>query len=1177
MNDDFRELDSASESAATADGLFADVRTRTAEDLAALELEAVIDRFEDAWQRGQRPTVEAYWSDDLPHAANLLQELVLVDLEHRWAAGLAASTGDYLQRFPALNRMPETVRELRSAEAELLQLGADQVQRAQAAGIADTRGRSEQSTLGRRFAEDAPSAHEQPAGAPQIPGYEVLREIGRGGMGVVYEARDLTLHRRVAIKIVDAAARGGEEMSQRLLREAQAVARLQHPNIVQVYEVGRCGRQPFLVLELLTGGSLQDRLRQATMPARQAAELIHTLSRAVQGVHDLRLVHRDLKPANILFAADGTPKISDFGLAKHADDDAGLTRTGEIVGTPSHMAPEQALGQSREVTSAADVYSLGSILFECLAGRPPFQASSVHETLEQLRREPAPSLRRLVHGIPRDLATICAKCLEKLPDRRYASAQLLAEDLRRFLDGKPILARPVGPLGKLARWARRQPVVATLTALSATLLLTIAVVSTLANRENQRLAKLSQAANEKLLAQVYTVHCRRALEAKSDAADPAVRLLLDLQTQGLPTRFADRFERRFLASRFQSDRFPTLVLPPKVDVVRFLPNQLQVVAADQLGRLHFIDALTRLVLRTMQAHDKCLNDIVFSPDGRWACTASCDRTAKLWDLANWQPVAAPLVHPWKVSACAFSPDGRWLATATDDEAHETRGKHPIEVRLWDTADWTCRHMLEAQPHGIVRMFFRDSGQQLIAVNAHHQVERLDLSGEEPKWLELLPSLHPINRDHHVHRAALSPSGRWLAEQTNALQGVDIRDLETGDERLLISGLGISPHAVRFLDDRRLLFVSPAGRLGIWNVADDYLEADFGLSLPNLDLDVSADGAYFAAGGEGGHFHVGKVPSADEAFVLTVALPDVRFPAITECVSPDLSLATGVDANEQGRRTRMFDLPSGAPRPVPEFALQSGNGAVVSPNRRFAVFRRMLPSRRYEQALVSLDEPMPRLIARILLDSTWPACFSPDSSRVFGVANGRGQLFDSASGRVLQEFPLPATNYGACFIHGGSEIVVSEGGRSLRLDLASGQQHPCGNGVYDVEVMGERILKPGTGLCDLVTGDLLTTFEQPPVGNNVDGAISPDAQTVAMINSSPLVGLWDAETGAYLGPLVDDPVGNIWRGCRFSTDGRQLVAWGQREQGGSVLGLVMFFRILPTGPADADTSPASGRR
>jgi tetratricopeptide (TPR) repeat protein len=250
------------------------------------------------------------------------------------------------------------------------------------------------------------------------------------------------------------------------------MARLQHPNIAQIFEVGEHDGLPFFSLEFCPGGSLENKLRGTPLPPREAAALVETLARAVQAAHAKDVIHRDLKPANVLLAEDGTPKITDFGLARQLDDPSGQTQTGEVMGTPSYMAPEQAAGLTRQVGAAADVYALGAILYELLTGRPPFRAATVLETLEQVRgQEPVP-VRQLQPKVPRDLETICLKCLQKDAHKRYAPAEALAADLRRFQAGRPIQARPVGQAERAWRWCRRNPVVAgLLTAVAATLLL----------------------------------------------------------------------------------------------------------------------------------------------------------------------------------------------------------------------------------------------------------------------------------------------------------------------------------------------------------------------------------------------------------------------------------------------------------------------------------------------------------------------------------------------------------------------------------------------------------------------------------------------------------------------------------------------------------------------------------
>ncbi len=317
-----------------------------------------------------------------------------------------------------------------------------------------------------------PSAADQAAtfDSRSIPGYELLGELGRGGMGVVYKARQTKLGRFVALKMILAGGHAGASELARFRTEGQAIARLQHPNIVQVFEVGEHEGRPFFSLEFCGGGSLERRLNGTPLPFQEAARLIETLARALDTAHRQRIIHRDLKPANVLLLDDGAPKITDFGLAKKLDGSmpggagvsalGSLTVSGSIMGTPSYMAPEQAGGKSKEIGPACDIYSLGAILYECLTGRPPFKAATPLETvLQVVADEPVPPTR-LQSRTPRDLETICLKCLRKEPTRRYETAEALADDLRRFLEGRPIVARPVGRIERATKWVRRNPVLA---------------------------------------------------------------------------------------------------------------------------------------------------------------------------------------------------------------------------------------------------------------------------------------------------------------------------------------------------------------------------------------------------------------------------------------------------------------------------------------------------------------------------------------------------------------------------------------------------------------------------------------------------------------------------------------------------------------------------------------------
>ena len=306
-----------------------------------------------------------------------------------------------------------------------------------------------------------------------VPGYEVLGELGRGGMGVVYKARQVGLNRLVALKMIlsgDYVAAG--ELA-RFRLEAEAVAKFQHPNIVQIYEIDEVKGKPYFCLEFVDGAPLNKKLAGDPQPPRQAAELLRQLAAAMEYAHQRKIIHRDLKPANVLLTAEGTPKIADFGLAKKLDDADSRTQSGSILGTPAYMAPEQASGL--EVGPAADVYSLGAILYETLVGRPPFKGASVLDTLEQVRSQEPVAPSRLQPKAPHDLETICLKCLQKNPKNRYASAGELAEDLRRFLAREPILARPTPVWERAWKWTRRHPVAAALTAVSVLFALSVAV------------------------------------------------------------------------------------------------------------------------------------------------------------------------------------------------------------------------------------------------------------------------------------------------------------------------------------------------------------------------------------------------------------------------------------------------------------------------------------------------------------------------------------------------------------------------------------------------------------------------------------------------------------------------------------------------------------------------------
>lgn len=423
----------------------------------------------ERWHRGERVLVESYCQQQpgLREARELVLDLIYNEIYLREEDSDQPKLEEYVQRFP------EYASELQLLFEVHLALGAP------SSGSRSITCEHESPTAPQSSMQGASTFREA------IPGYQILHELGRGGMGVVYEALQVALKRHVALKMILSGSHAAAREQVRFLREAEAAARLQHPHIVQIYEVGEHEGRPYLALELVDGGSLAQKLAGAPQLPTPSAELVETLARAMHYAHQRGILHRDLKPANVLLstllnpgpsssqtgpliATYGFPKISDFGLAKLLDSDDGQTKSDAVIGTPNYMAPEQAVGDVKRIGPASDVYSLGAILYEMLTGRPPFRGATGLETLEQVRSQEVVPPRQLQAKLPRDLESICLKCLEKQPARRYPSALELADDLRRFLSGEPTHARPASSFRRAGQWVKRRPLSASLVATAVT-------------------------------------------------------------------------------------------------------------------------------------------------------------------------------------------------------------------------------------------------------------------------------------------------------------------------------------------------------------------------------------------------------------------------------------------------------------------------------------------------------------------------------------------------------------------------------------------------------------------------------------------------------------------------------------------------------------------------------------
>jgi WD40 repeat protein len=592
---------------------------------------------------------------------------------------------------------------------------------------------------------EASAAGAPARGLPSVPGYEVLGELGRGGMGVVYQARQLSLGRVVALKMLKDDVLAGPVELARFRAEAEAVARLQHPHVVQIYEIGDVGGKPFFALEHCPGGGLDKKLAATPLPPRDAAGLVEKLAGAIHVCHQAGVIHRDLKPANVLLDAGGAPKITDFGLAKRLADAAGPTATGAVLGTPSYMAPEQA-GGNATVGPAADVYALGAVLYECLTGRPPFKAATPLDTLMQVvSADPVPP-RQLQPQTPRDLETICLKCLRKEPARRYATAADLAADLRRFLEGRPVAARPVGWVGRARRWVARNPVVAgllfvvftSLTAGLAASLYFAGEATRKARDADVKAGEAAAAADQLRTAQavsdrrLYISDMRLAQTAWEDGLIGRLHDLLDAH---LPERagtdlrgFEWGYWRRQAHGARLSFEAPTM----SCACLRYDPD----------GRRLF-------AVGSRQRSDVSPGP----PHGEFHA----------WDAETGGEVAATAVPTGYFSLAALSPDGALLAAPAASGAG---------IQLWDTATGRAGRLLEAKGPQWATLAFSADGRRLAAGGATYAANR-------PPTAELFvwdvttgaTALSPQGHTAAVRDVAFSPDGAWLASvaQDNTLR------------------------------------------------------------------------------------------------------------------------------------------------------------------------------------------------------------------------------------------------------------------------------------------------------------------------------------------------------------------------------------------------------------------------
>jgi predicted Ser/Thr protein kinase len=644
------------------------------------------------------------------------------------------------------------------------------------------------------------------ATTPKIFGsYELMEEIGRGGMGVVYKAKQRSLNRTVAIKLLVSGAYSSESLVRRFQIEAESAAGLQHPGIVAIHECGEQDNQPYYAMEYVKGRNLSEVSNSQPLESRRAAVYLRAIAEAVHYAHTRGILHRDLKPSNVLIDGDDRPRITDFGLAKQMHGQTEVTMAGQMLGSPNYSSPEQSAGQQEAVGIASDVYSLGALFYHLLTGRPPFLAGSTQETLRLVFETEPISPNTLNPTVPSDLDTICLKCLEKTPAKRYASAQDLADELGRFLSGDPILARPITAGERGWRWCRRHPALASLAATVVLALTTTTVVFYSSARRIERARADEHAAREDAEANLYaaTMQVLSRSFTSANGFDPRnARDAIDLARPGPGQPDRRGFEWRYFWLKSAS-------------------NALAILA----GHRHVVQTT------------------LFSPDGSLLATHSLNGVLKIWDASSMREVltATGVAH-----LGGFTPEGRGFVYSKPDDS---LWRLDLSTRQSVALPAPRARLIGLQPNG------RDA--VVFGPDAMPVLRALDQAGIPERIPEILPDVCVALSADGRRAAMASPPGRPYL-------GIVVIDLATRRQvaalvdRRPVIGLTLSP------DGSQLVSSGFDGVLKIWDVDHGTETHSFKAFLdPVWAMAYSPDGKSFAAGGNNRDMKIWRTDSWEQ--------------------------------------------------------------------------------------------------------------------------------------------------------------------------------------------------------------------------------------------------------------------------------------------------------------------------